>query len=727
MLKSESMKRFIVFFITAVLMVSCEYLDPRPIQDLTTDELLSNAEYGEGLLTGAYINLNTAYLDYTDYYTDNAVPSVPGGNRIALGTWTVQNNPIGEWDRWYETIGYLNMYLRDCKDLLFSVSDPTLNNILQKNRRGEAFFLRAYYQWMLLQTYGGYPNGGSTALGFPIVTRVLTTDDVLNLPRNTYEECVAQIAKDCDSAIVLLPKWYSGSSSWDNLSNRGRADAMSAWALKARVYLYAASPAYSESTPELWQRAAQVAHDAMVYYGGNNLHALNRAATDGTSLNNIFIQPSYTSNNWEYAFYPPSLYGRGECNPSQNLVDEFPAKDGYPISESPLFDPSNPYANRDSRLGMFIFYNGMNYNGTTIQTFVGGNDAPGGISLQGTRTGYYLKKNLNSNVRLTPGNVTSSERFKVFLSKTELYLNFIEAANEAYGPTDATLGFSANDVLKLFRDRALIDSDPVASGRQDKYRTDLAAAGKDAFRDLIRSTRRIELCFEGHRFWDIRRWNLPLDHTVKGVRISFSAEPPVVANQNIALTSVASTDYVSPWETLTAINDGFNPTSSTDNTNGKYGNWYSGDTWRYVQYDFPSYPTFTGSSKVYTVNQSDVYWFTDGGGLLLPSDTKIEYWNLTTGAWTEVPGWVGYGKAGDTWNVTTFQAVSTDKIRMSMYSLESTGIIEWRVWGVPANPISYDMEYLNVESHTFQEYMRYIPVPYNQTLVMSNLKQNSGW
>ncbi|HUW93526.1 MAG TPA: RagB/SusD family nutrient uptake outer membrane protein, partial [Bacteroidales bacterium] len=417
------MKRFIVFFITAVLMVSCEFLDPRPIQDLSTDELLSNAEYGEGLLIGAYMNMNTDYLDYSDYYTDNAVPSVPGGNRIALGNWTVQNNPVGEWDRWYETIGFLNRYLRDCKDLLFSVSDPTLNKILQKNRRGEAFFMRAWYEWLLLQTYGGYPEGGATALGFPIVTRVLTADDVLDLPRNTYEECVAQIAKDCDSAIVLLPKWYSGTSSWDNLSNRGRADAMSAWTLKSRVYLYAASPAYSESTPELWQRAAQVAHDAMVFYGGNNLHTLDRIATDGTSLNNIFIQPSYSSNDWEYAFYPPSLYGGGQCNPSQNLVDEFPAKDGYPISVSTLFDPANPYANRDPRLSRFIFYNGMNYNGTTIQTFTGGSDAPGGLSLQGTRTGYYLKKFLNPNVRLTPGDVTTSIRFKVFLSKTELYLN----------------------------------------------------------------------------------------------------------------------------------------------------------------------------------------------------------------------------------------------------------------------------------------------------------------
>ena len=111
MRKIKHMKRLILFIISSALLVSCEYLDPRPIQDLTTDELLSNAVYGEGLLTAAYRNLTTSYDVYSDLYTDNAVPSTPGGNRIALGNWTVQNNPIGAWDTWYSSIRYVNMYL----------------------------------------------------------------------------------------------------------------------------------------------------------------------------------------------------------------------------------------------------------------------------------------------------------------------------------------------------------------------------------------------------------------------------------------------------------------------------------------------------------------------------------------------------------------------------------------------------------------------------------------
>jgi len=539
MTKNNNMKRLLLFIITSALLVSCEYLDPRPIQDLTTDELLSNAQYGEGLLTAAYRNLSTSYDVNSDLYTDNAVPATPGGNRLALGNWTVQNNPIGAWDTWYASIRYLNTYLRDCKNLLFSVADPVLNETLQKNRRGEAFYLRAWYQWQLLQTYGGYPEGATEAMGYPIVTRVLETDDNLDLPRNTYTECVDQITADLDSAIALLPLKYNGTLSWNNLTNRGRAEGLAAMALKARVYLFAASPAYGPSTPELWQRAAKAAYDAIVATGGNlSLVAYGNFNT-GSNFDYIWIQPNTTSNAREYAYYPPSKYGRGEVNPSQNLVDEFPLKDGYPPALSPLYNAATPYANLDGRFTRFLFFNGDVYNGTTIETFTGGKDAPEGLSLQGTRTGYYLKKLTSANVRLTPGDITTDNNFTVYLGKTELYLNFIEAANEAYGPSDAVLGFSAYTIMTRIRRRAGIDSNTATSGYQDAYLDSQVALGKDAFRTLVHNQRRLELSFEGFRFWDIRRLNLPLDHSVKGVRITnnegvFSYEYTDVENHTFA-------------------------------------------------------------------------------------------------------------------------------------------------------------------------------------------------
>ncbi len=108
---------------------------------------------------------------------------------------------------------------------------------------------------------------------------------------------------------------------------------------------------------------------------------------------------------------------------------------------------ATPYLNRDPRLPINVFYNGMNYTAgtqaTTVATYDGGADAPGGLSIQGTRTGYYMRKLLTGTVCLKPGSTASAERFYVFLHKTELYLAFAEAANEAYGPTDATIGVSA--------------------------------------------------------------------------------------------------------------------------------------------------------------------------------------------------------------------------------------------------------------------------------------------
>lgn len=576
------MRNILILIVSVFVLVSCDYLDTRPIQDLNNDELWSHSTYGEGLLTRAYVNLPSTWDIQSEYYTDNAVPNTPGANLLALGGWTLEGNPIGSWDSWYTSIRYLNEFLANGRDLLYSVTDPVKDATLKRYRIGEAYFLRAWYQWLLLRTYGGYVDGQTEAVGYPIVTTVLKKGDELNLPRNTYEECVTQIVKDLDSAAVILPLRYTGSDIYTGVRNVGRGSRLAAMTLKAKVYLWAASPAYGPSTTALWDRAARAAYDAIVAAGGNialqshpytsNTYPNINWYTSAAATDLIWIYPAASSNSLESSYLPPSLYGSGLCNPSQNLVDAFPSANGYPISVSPTYDPLNPYNSRDPRLAINVFYNGMSYNSTTpatvIQTYDGGLDAPGGLNRQGTRTGYYMRKHLATTVRLTPGNTTTTERVFVFLHKTDLYLMFAEAANEAYGPTDATLGFSAHQIMQRIRgrQRSLVDSDPVTSGYQDAYLDAQRDLGKDAYRTLIHNERRLEMAFEGDRFWTVRRLNQPLNHTVKGVKIT-----------------------------------------------------------------------------------------RDSG----------------------------------------------------------TGILTY--------------EYRDIEEHTYQDYMRYIPVPFNQTLIMSNLKQNSGW
>lgn len=216
--------------------------------------------------------------------------------------------------------------------------------------------------------------------------------------------------------------------------------------------------------------------------------------------------------------FPPSLYGNGRVNPSQNLVDAFPMADGTPISESADYDPQNPYENRDPRLALYIVYNGSKMSGQTIDTSVEGSndDAINRFDGRSTRTGYYLRKLLVEDVNCNPSNSTGQPHIKPWMRYTEFFLGYAEAANEAWGPTGTgSNGFSAYDVIKAIRQRAGIDAaDPYLESIKND---------KDKMRELIRNERRIELCFEGFRFWDLRRWKVDLtklNEPVKGMRIS---------------------------------------------------------------------------------------------------------------------------------------------------------------------------------------------------------------
>lgn len=708
------MRKIILFIIPLAILAACDYLEPYPLSDQTGDELWEHAIYGEGLLSRAYANLNPGYPFWMEYLTDNAVPNTPGDNILALGGWTLETNPVGSWENCYNSIKNLNIFLEKAQDLAYRIDDSTRDSLYRSHRIGEAHFLRAWYHWVLLRDYAGVAGG--EYLGIPIVNKVLGVDDEIDLPRNTYEECVEQITYDLNRALERLPLRYSGADEFTGFQNHGRGSGLAALALKARVYLNAASPAYGIPSQSKWERAAQAAHEAIEAEGGLRNLAPFGNFNSATSLDYLWIQPTWTGNSWEQQFYPPSLFGSGYCNPSQSLVDAFPAMDGYPIESSAMFDVDYPYENRDPRFSRFIFFNGQEYQGRVISIFQGGDDAPGGLTARGTRTGYYMRKLLSNNVRLTPGDQTSDIKFFVFLGLTELYLNYAEALNEAYGPNGAGPGgHTAAEVLHRVRLRG----NPGLT--TDSYLEEQAALGKEAFRNLIHNERRIELAFEGFRFWDMRRLNMPLNYTIKGVEVNKIGGDPVPPD-NIALISEVSTSYVSPWETLEAINSGNYDivNSSTKPPEGAYGNWPSAGLWQWVQYDFPG---------IYYVDRSDVYWWTDGGGIQLPDSTFIEYWDMEQNEWLEIPIPQGYGTEGDQWNTTIFSPTFTNAIRMHMKSnIESTGIFQWRVWGIHEDDVVlYTFEDVEVETHGFQEHMRYVPLPYFQTMIQNNLKQNDGW
>ncbi len=160
------------------------------------------------------------------------------------------------------------------------------------------------------------------------------------------------------------------------------------------------------------------------------------------------------------------------------------------------------------------------------------------------------------------------------------------------------------------------------------------------------------------------------------VALSYFPNPnPDNAPKNIAIEDgdvQLSTSYVSPWECLACIKDGLEPSSSTDRPNGAYGNWPNAETWNWVQYDF--------GSNVYNITQSDIYWWTDNGGIQIPYDAYIEYWDLENEEWVRSDSQVGV--SANMYNTTTLE-ITTNKIRMNFIATDAQGILEWKVWGTP--------------------------------------------
>jgi hypothetical protein len=168
------------------------------------------------------------------------------------------------------------------------------------------------------------------------------------------------------------------------------------------------------------------------------------------------------------------------------------------------------------------------------------------------------------------------------------------------------------------------------------------------------------------------KYSVRPDNTVYMKKMPISILPP--ANQ--ASSAVITAPGTSSWENANAIRDGYNPTSSTDKTGGAYGNWNSANIERYVEYRWAS---------PYLLNKSEIYWWTDGGGILPPTSSRLEYWNLETQAWELVPNHSGFGNVLNQYNVTTFDEVMTTAIRVYMINtVQSCGILEWKIWGVMA-------------------------------------------
>lgn len=446
------------------------------------------------------------------------------------GAWNAMTNPDNTWNRFYSGIRIANEFLENADNINLDRFKLDPNNQLEYQNRlkdieiwkAEAHFLRAFFHFELLKRFGP----------IPLVTSILPiAEDHTGLSRPSMQQCIDFIVEECDTAAETL-----GTTPWrDATSALGRATKGAALALKSRVLLYAASPLYLDwenidenhkpSDPVKWQKAAEAAKEVIdlnIY----SLHASYSTLFQNNFENNeyIFMRRYGISSNFEIYNFPVSYGGRGGTNPSLNLVNAYEMKSGASFNWNDEANANHPHFSRDERLNATILLNDSVWKESKVQTWIGGKD--GQYNTNATKTGYYLKKFLNEDVNLITGGGVLGHTWP-FFRISEIYLNYAEALNE-YDPDNADIAYYVNQV------RRRANQPDLPSGLT-----------QDGMRERIHNERRVELAFEEHRAWDVRRWKIAgntLGSDLLGMEITRKQGVMGVANSVRANSSIEVPD-----------------------------------------------------------------------------------------------------------------------------------------------------------------------------------------
>ena len=452
--------------------------------------------------TNGFVTNIYSYLDY-DLPSENSLCSASDESESAWswsaihdfynGSWS-SLNPISQWN-YYSAIRAANYYLAEAPNADFSELKFDKDYQAQMNRfnryQYEVRLLRAYYYFMLVRAYGD----------IPFTTEVLTEDEANSMTRTSAATVFDFIVSECDAVAEKLPVNYSNLT--DDASSigspeTGRVNRGTALALKARTLLYKASPLFNTNNDlSLWKKAAQASKDVIDYCAANSIKLGKYAALWGTdnwkASEMIFVRRVGDINGPEVYNYPMGMENgnSGNC-PTQTLVDAYEMKTTGDAWDKPGsgYDPQNPYANRDPRLALTIAVNGTkwpNTNPNTLETYIGGRN---GLPISGaTPTGYYLKKYLDGTIDISSATSSGGKRHSwITFRLGEFYLNYAEA-------TSAEFVMSASSAVSVVRNREDVKMPPFPTGLSN-----------DDFWAKYKRERMVELAFEGHRFWDVRRW-----------------------------------------------------------------------------------------------------------------------------------------------------------------------------------------------------------------------------
>jgi hypothetical protein len=493
---------FTVFIITGLLFTSCtkNVLDKAPLDSYTDQNVWNDLSLTQAFANNLYNILpnpehnwdNTTNRTWAlSSACDEAYNKFNDYNASIMNAGELSPDNIGIFDIWSRTY----KYIQDC-NLFLSKIDNVPGDADKRNQlKGEVTFLRAYAYFKLIRDYGGVP----------IITKPFDLNSDFTATRSSFDDCVSFVCNELDAAANLLPLNYGTSD-----ANYGRATKAAAMAIKSRVLLYDASPLWNPTNDlAKWQKASDAAKAVIDL---NLFHLYNGNYADiFTTMNSelILVRGINKKNMWsafegvEMFLSPSGFHGWASFAPSQNLVDAFGTADGKDITDPTSgYDPQHPYVNRDPRFYADIVFDGRPYgrpeffqdrydagHTNAAEFYEGGLDSPQGWDTwNNSVTRYTFRKycdtTYNYNVE------TQTNKFWIISRLAEIYLNYAEA--QFHLGNNAT----AIQYLDMLRQRAGI-SVPLPN-----------TLSGDDLEKKIQNEREVELCLEGHRYYDVRRWKI---------------------------------------------------------------------------------------------------------------------------------------------------------------------------------------------------------------------------
>ncbi|CAG9899524.1 Cell surface glycan-binding lipoprotein, utilization system for glycans and polysaccharides (PUL), SusD family [Bacteroides ovatus] len=515
--------------IAALLLSSCNpILDREMMLTMTEKQALESYDVAQKRVNGLYTYLPNGFSPVGGAMmaaaSDEAEYSVASSSvhMFNNGSWNPLNNPDNVWTYYYQGIRQATLFLETADQINMerykldpqNQADYEMRMANIERWKYEARFLRAYFYSELVKRYGGVP----------LANELMDMDTYYrNIPRNTLQECIDFIVDECGQVAPHLPAVYQA-------SDMGRVTRGAALALKSRVLLYAASELFNNPVwaqgyerqdlislsgvdrQTRWENAAKAAGEVLWgadvaeagYKLSGNYQSLFRSFSDNEI---VLVRRNGYDNSFEKSNYPIGAdQATGGTAPSGNLVDAYETTGGRTFSWKDPSMAARPYENRDPRFAATIMPNNRTFQGRPVECWEGGADGPD--KNNASRTGYYLLKYVDPELKLLQGQ--SAIHSWIIIRLGEIYLNYAEAMNEAYGPDGKGIyGKSAREAVNEVRGRVGMP--------------EVLADSKEEMREKIRHERRVELAFEDHRFWDVRRWMTApddLNAPLKGVKVT---------------------------------------------------------------------------------------------------------------------------------------------------------------------------------------------------------------